>query len=207
MFVGLCRQVADEGKHYQLILSHLESLGTDMEGWTPEPEWVAWVSEFYAAGDDTLERVAAHNITGELGAMDAFDGLLPRVPDSTRAVLEKIIPDEKFHVSLGRMAVHRYATTADRQARVRDRVMTAFELEQKGRLAFERRLQQVREEAAANDTSLRRARRQTPANPSSGSARCAGGSMTRPWVTRTPAFLPAPPSRTSRMTGCARSVW
>lgn len=149
VFVGLCRQVADEGKHYQLILSHLESLGTSMEGWAPEPEWVAWVSEFYAAGDDTLERVAAHNITGELGAMNAFDGLLPRVPDATRAVLEKIIPDEKFHVSLGRMAVHRYATTADRQARVRDRVMTAFELEQKGRLAFDRRLQQVRKAAAA----------------------------------------------------------
>lgn len=152
VFVGLCRQVADEGKHYQLILSHLESLGTSMEGWTPEPEWVEWVSEFYAAGDDTLERVAAHNITGELGAMNAFDGLLPRVPDKTRAMLEKIIPDEKFHVSLGRMAVHRYATTTDRQARVRDRVMKAFELEQKGRLAFDRRLQQVRASGAANDT-------------------------------------------------------
>lgn len=152
VFIGLCRQVADEGKHYKLILSHLQSLGSSMEGWAPEPEWVEWVSEFYAAGDDTLERVAAHNITGELGAMDAFDGLLPRVPGSTRAVLEKIIPDEKFHVSLGRMAVHRYATTADRQARVRDRVMQAFELEQKGRLAFERRLQDIKQ-AAANDTT------------------------------------------------------
>lgn len=152
VFVGLCRQVADEGKHYKLILSHLQSLGASMEGWAPEPEWVEWVSEFYASGDDTLERVAAHNITGELGAMDAFEGLLPRVPDSTRAVLEKIIPDEKFHVSLGRMAVHRYATTRDRQNRVEARVMKAFELEQKGRLAFERRLGAVREQAA-NDSA------------------------------------------------------
>jgi|TARA_B100000749_G_scaffold267132_1_gene243790 rubredoxin len=153
VFVGLCQQVADEGKHYKLILSHLKSLGTSMEGWTPEPEWVAWVSEFYANGEDTLERVAAHNITGELGAVNAFDGLLPRIPDSTRAVLDKIIPDEKFHISLGRMAVHRYATTQDRQDRVRERVMKAFELEQKGRLAFERRLETIRSQAAANDAT------------------------------------------------------
>lgn len=152
VFIGLCQQVADEGKHYKLILSHLQSLGASMEGWSPEPEWVEWVSEFYASGDDTLERVAAHNITGELGAMDAFDGLLPRIPDATRAMLEKIIPDEKFHVSLGRMAVHRYATTQDRQARVEARVLKAFELEQKGRLAFERRLGAIREQSA-NDSA------------------------------------------------------
>jgi len=152
VFIGLCRQVADEGKHYKLIRSHLHALGASMDGWSPEPEWVEWVSEFYASGDDTLERVAAHNITGELGAMDAFEGLLPRIPASTRAMLEKIIPDEKFHVSLGRIAVHRYATTRDRQARVEARVMRAFELEQKGRLAFERRLGAIREQAA-NDSA------------------------------------------------------
>jgi hypothetical protein len=143
VFFGLCRQVADEGKHCKLILSHLHSLGASMEGWQPEPEWRAWVSEFYAHGDDTLERVAAHNITGELGALNAFEGLQPRIPEGTRRVLAKILPDEKFHVSLGRMAVHRYATTADRQARVRRRVWGAFELEPAGRLAFERRLRAV----------------------------------------------------------------
>jgi len=135
-----------------------------MEGWSPEPEWVEWVSEFYASGDDTLERVAAHNITGELGAMDAFEGLLPRIPESTRAMLQKIIPDEKFHVSLGRMTVHRYATTQDRQARVEARVMRAFELEQKGRLAFERRLGAIREQAANDSTEP------TPAQASEGAA-------------------------------------
>ena len=61
VFVGLCRQVADEGKHFKLLHSHLQSLGASMDGWKPEPEWVAWVSEFYAAGDDTLERIAAHD--------------------------------------------------------------------------------------------------------------------------------------------------
>jgi hypothetical protein len=142
-FFGLCRQIADEGKHCKLILAHLESLGASMDGWTPEPEWVEWVQEFYAHGDDTLERVSAHNITGEIGVMNAFEGLMPRIPAATQHVLKRIMPDETFHVALGRTIVHRYATTADRQARVRARVRGAFELEQKGRIAFDRRLQSL----------------------------------------------------------------
>lgn len=140
-FFGLCTQISDEGRHCKIVQSHIESLGDTMEGWTPEPEYVEWVQEFYAHGDDTLERVSAHNITGEIGVMNAFEGLMPRIPEATRHVIEKIMPDEAFHIALGRTIVHRYATTADRQERVRRRVRQAFELEQKGRLAFDRRVQ------------------------------------------------------------------
>jgi len=139
-FLGLARQVSDEARHYTLFRHHLESFGGSLEGWVPEPEWVAWVSEFYRAGNDTLERIAAHNITGELGAMQAFETLMPRVPESTRRLLRKVTPDERFHVALGRVVVQRYAVTADAQARVRQRVIGAFELEQAGRAAFERRM-------------------------------------------------------------------
>ena len=44
VFVGLCRQVADEGKHFKLLHSHLQSLGASMEGWKPEPEWDARIT-------------------------------------------------------------------------------------------------------------------------------------------------------------------
>ncbi|MEJ0068069.1 MAG: ferritin-like domain-containing protein [Pseudomonadota bacterium] len=143
-FQGLARQVADEARHYRLFLRHLESFGGSLAGWVPEPEWVAWVSEFYRAGNDTLERVSAHNITGELGAMQAFETLLPRVPDATKRLLRKVMPDERFHVALGRTVVQRYATSADAQARVRRRVLRAFELEQAGRTAYERRMAALR---------------------------------------------------------------
>lgn len=140
-FYGLTKQVADEGTHHHLFLRHLEALGGSLERWEPEPEWVEWVQVFYPSGRDTLERVAAHNIAGELGAVNAFEGLLGRLEADTVAVLEKVMPDERFHVALGRMVVTRYATTAEAQARVRARVEEAFRLEQLGRLAFERRLQ------------------------------------------------------------------
>ncbi|MDB5407953.1 MAG: hypothetical protein JWL84_2865 [Rhodospirillales bacterium] len=139
-FFGLCQQVADEGRHCKLVLSHLQTLDASMDGWVPEPEWVEWVQEFYAHGADTLERVCAHNITGEIGVMNAFEGLRPRIPVATQQLIDKIIPDEDFHIALGRMVVHRYATTAERQDRVRQRVWGAFALEEKGRLAFDRRL-------------------------------------------------------------------
>ena len=137
----LCRQVADEGRHHKMFLTCLERRGTDMGDWQPEPEWVEWVQGYYPQGNDTLERVAAHNITGEIGAMQAFADLYPRLPADVQATIDKVSPDEKFHVHLGRSIVLRYATTNDAQRRVYDRAMGAFALEQKGRIAFERRAQ------------------------------------------------------------------
>ena len=138
-FHGLCRQVADEGRHHKLFLACLERRGLGMEGWEPEPEYVAWVQEFYPSGADTLERVAAHNVAGETGAIQGFDDLYPRLPADVQATIDKVKPDERFHVQLGRSIIVRYATTADAQARVRARTMEAFELEQAGRIAYDRR--------------------------------------------------------------------
>lgn len=139
----LSRQVHDEARHHKLFLACLHRRGTDMADWAPEPEWVAWIQEFYPAGGDTLERVAAHNITGELGAMQAFEDLKPRLPADVQDTIDKVTPDEIFHVHLGRTVVRKYATTADAQRRVRDRALGAFELELKGRVAFERRAQAI----------------------------------------------------------------
>jgi hypothetical protein len=138
-FHGLCRQVADEGRHHKLFLACLERRGLGMEGWEPEPEYVAWVQDFYPAGADTLERVAAHNVAGETGAIQGFDDLYPRLPADVQTTIDKVKPDERFHVQLGRSIIVRYATTPDAQARVRARTMAAFELEQQGRIAYDRR--------------------------------------------------------------------
>ena len=139
-FQGLARQVSDEARHYRLFERHLESLGGALDGWVPEPEWVAWVHDFYRSGKDTIERVAAHNVAGELGAMQAFESLMPRVPEATRRLLRKVMPDERFHAQLGRAVVMRHAVTAEAQARVRRRVLRTFALEQAGRAAYERRV-------------------------------------------------------------------
>jgi len=49
------------------------------------------------------------------------------------------------------MVANRYATTLETQAQTHARVMRAFEREQKGRLALDRRIRAIRQRSAAND--------------------------------------------------------
>jgi 1,2-phenylacetyl-CoA epoxidase catalytic subunit len=139
--VLLAQQVEDEALHYEYCMRALEKRGiTSLDHWRPEPEWEEWIDSWYPAGTDTLERVAAHNLAGELGACDAFVDITPRVPDDVVKTLERIIPDEHFHMRIGRTLVDKYATDEDRRERVWQRVRGTFEMEQAGRLAYNRRM-------------------------------------------------------------------
>jgi rubrerythrin len=139
--VLLAQQVEDEAQHYEYFMRALERRGvTSLDSWRPEPEWEAWIDEWYPSGADTLERVAAHNVAGEIGACQAFEEISPRLPDDVQRTLERVIPDERFHLKLGRTLIERYCRTDDDRARVRARVLRTFELEQAGRAAYNRRM-------------------------------------------------------------------
>ncbi len=139
--VLLAQQVEDEGNHYEYCMRALARRGvTSLDNWTPEPEWEEWIDAWYPSGADTIERVAAHNLTGELGACQAFLQISPRLPDDVRKAFDRIIPDEQFHMKLGRKIIQKYCVTDDDRARVLARVDRTFELEQAGRLAYNRRM-------------------------------------------------------------------
>lgn len=140
-FVLLAQQVEDEALHYEYCLRALSKLGVDsIDGWEPEPEWVEWIDVWYPSGDTTIERVASHNVTGELGACQAFLEVKPRLPEFVQKTFDRIIPDEQFHMKIGRTVLERYCVTEEQQEKVRDRVMHTFELEQAGRAAYNRRM-------------------------------------------------------------------
>jgi hypothetical protein len=140
-FVLLAQQVEDEGLHYEYCMRALEKRGvTSIDGWKPEPEWEEWIDAWYPSGNDTIERVASHNLAGELGACNAFIEIKTRVPDDVVKTLERIIPDEQFHMKIARSVIDTYAVDEDQRARVRQRVDHTFELEQAGRLAYNRRM-------------------------------------------------------------------
>lgn len=140
-FVLLAQQVEDEGLHYEYCMRALEKRGvTSIDGWKPEPEWEEWIDAWYPSGNDTIERVASHNLAGELGACNAFIEIKTRVPDDVVKTLERIIPDEQFHMKIARSVIDTYAVDEDQQQRVRQRVERTFELEQAGRLAYNRRM-------------------------------------------------------------------
>jgi hypothetical protein len=140
-FVLLAQQVEDEAMHHQYCMRALARRGvTSLDGWRPEPEWEEWIDAWYPSGADTIERVAAHNLAGELGACQAFVEIKPRLPPDVAKAFERIIPDEQFHLRLGRQLIERYATDEEAADRVRQRVLHTFELEQAGRRAYNRRM-------------------------------------------------------------------
>jgi len=140
-FVLLAQQVEDEALHYEYCMRALDRRGvTSLDNWKPEPEWEEWIDVWYPSGADTLERVAAHNLTGELGACQAFLQIRPRLPDDVQKAFDRIIPDERFHMRLGRQLIDTYCRTDDDRARVLARVDHTFELEQAGRVAYNRRM-------------------------------------------------------------------
>lgn len=152
-FVLLAQQVEDEALHYEYCMRALSKLGVDsIDSWVPEPEWEEWIDVWYPSGIDTIERVAAHNVTGELGACQAFYEIKPRLPDFVQKAFERIIPDEQFHMKLGRQILERHCVTDEQQERVWKRVLHTFELEQHGRAAYNRRM--VRLGVADPDSSV-----------------------------------------------------
>ena len=140
-FVLLAQQVEDEANHYEYCMRALARRGvTSLDRWKPEPEWEEWIDVWYPSGADTIERVSAHNLTGEYGACQAFLEIKPRLPLDVQKTFDRIIPDEQFHMKLGRQIIEKYCTTDEARDRVRTRVLHTFELEQAGRIAYNRRM-------------------------------------------------------------------
>jgi rubrerythrin len=140
-FVMLAQQVEDEANHYEYCMRALARRGvTSLDGWTPEPEWEEWLDVWYPSGTDTIERVAAHNVTGESGACQAFLEVRPRLPGDVQKIFDRIIPDEQFHLHLGKQVLVTYCRDDEDWERVRGRAQRTFELEQAGRIAYNRRM-------------------------------------------------------------------
>ena len=141
IFVLLAQQIRDEALHYQLHMKSLSKLGIHtLDDYTLEPEWVEWIDQWYPTGDDTIERVAAHNVTGELGAYKSFEEVYDLVPRFVQKTMDRIIPDEKFHMKLGKQCIKKYCITEEQRQRVRDRVDHTLVLQQRARAAFNRRM-------------------------------------------------------------------
>jgi len=140
-FLMLAQQVEDEALHHEYCMRALARRGVmSLDGWTPEPEWEEWIDVWYPSGADTIERVAAHNLTGELGACQAFLEIKSRLPADVQKTFERIIPDEQFHLRIARQVIERHVHDDDDRLRVEARVARTFELEQAGRLAYNRRM-------------------------------------------------------------------
>jgi hypothetical protein len=144
---GLGALMADRDRQSRQLRAQLDWLGVTTGAWSPESEWDHWVSEFHASNEDIPERVIAYALARDLAPMEIIQKMLPEAATTSAESPARA----RGSMALGLSAAKSYATTMERQAHTRARVMHAFELEQKARLAFGRRIRTLRAQAAAND--------------------------------------------------------
>lgn len=111
--LGVAQQVADEAKHAKLIMRRLRAMGVkpDPEGSTPE-----WKRSFkyIAALDHWVVKMVAHNLGSEGNAKERQRIYVDRAdPDTAEMYRKTILPEENFHVHLGRLTAERYCTTPE----------------------------------------------------------------------------------------------
>lgn len=138
--VLLCHQIEDESNHFNWLNQHLEKLGRKLSDWQPIPEIVDWVETFYGSLPDTISRLAAHNLAGESGACRSFDSILPFLPEDLQKTMKRIMPDEHFHLKLGRHILSKYCMTEEQRNHARHYALEVAELESRAIAAFNRKL-------------------------------------------------------------------
>lgn len=138
--VLLCHQIEDESNHFNWLNQHLEKLGAKLSDWQPLPEMVDWVETFYHSLPDTIARLAAHNLAGESGACRSFASIVPFLPADLQKTMRRIMPDEQFHLKLGRHILSKYCMTDEQQAQARHYALEVSRLESRAIAAFNRKL-------------------------------------------------------------------
>ncbi|MBF2028436.1 MAG: ferritin-like domain-containing protein [Oscillatoriales cyanobacterium C42_A2020_001] len=138
--VLLCQQIEDEGNHFYWLNQHLEQLGAKLADWQPLPEIVDWVETYYGNLPDTISRLAAHNLAGESGACRSFASIAPFLPEDLQKTMRRIMPDEQFHLRLGRRILSKYCVTDEQKARARQCALEVSRLETRAIQAFNRKL-------------------------------------------------------------------
>jgi len=115
--VHLAHQVEDEANHYMWLGRHLTELGGNLSSFEPPQPWRSLMDDYYPGLEHLVDRLAAHNIASETGALGFMEFNLSRFPVGIRGTVESVIADEKYHLAFGRTLLEKYCTTPELQAR------------------------------------------------------------------------------------------
>lgn len=110
----------EEMIHAQLLSKRIRDLGAEPFAYKPLPAQVAMFNAMEGL-NDTCERIAGLSLAGETVANYLIQMCLksPAVPDWIKQPYRRITEDEEGHGSVPQEFIKRYATTDDRQDRVR----------------------------------------------------------------------------------------
>ena len=110
----------EEMTHAGLLSKRIQELGHDPFDYKPLPAQIAMFNAMEGL-NDTCERVAGLSLAGETVAYYLIHMCLksPAVPDWIKQPYRRITEDEAEHGSIPKTFLKQYATTPDRQDRVR----------------------------------------------------------------------------------------
>jgi len=110
----------EEMTHAQLLSKRIQDLGYDPFDYKPLPAQIAMFNAMEGL-QDTCERIAGLSLAGETVANYLIQMCLksPSVPEWIKQPYRRITQDEEGHGSIPQQFLKRYATTPERQDRVR----------------------------------------------------------------------------------------
>ncbi len=110
----------EEMVHAELLSKRIRELGADPFDYKPLPAQIAMFNAMEGL-NETCERIAALSLAGETVANYLIQMCLksPEVPEWIKQPYRRITQDEEGHGSVPQQFLKRYATTEERQDRVR----------------------------------------------------------------------------------------
>lgn len=110
----------EEMEHAQLLSQRIRELGAEPFDYKPLPAQIAMFNAMEGL-NDTCERIAGLSLAGETVANYLIQMCLksPDVPEWIKQPYRRITQDEEGHGSVPQQFLKRYATTEERQDRVR----------------------------------------------------------------------------------------
>lgn len=106
--VHFSHQIEDEANHYRWLKQHLSCYVDDVNAFAPPLEWKFLMEDFYPNLPTLIERLAAHNIAAETGAMGFAEFYFNRFPDPIKITMKKVLRDERYHIAFGKRLLNKY---------------------------------------------------------------------------------------------------
>jgi rubrerythrin len=129
-------QIEDECNHFRWLNQHLIEYSGDYTKFSAPAEWSFLMDDYYPKLNTLIERLAAHNIAAETGALGFLEYGLDKFPPHIRATVVKVAKDEKYHVSFGLKLLRKYCVTDEQKQLARKSALESMNYMKKAREVF-----------------------------------------------------------------------
>lgn len=135
--IHFAHQIEDEANHYRWLKNHYKNYSDlPVEEFQPPVEWKFLMEEYYPSLSTLIERLAAHNLAAEMGALGFAEYYFERLPSDIKTTMSKVIKDERYHISFGTHLLNKYCITDEQKNMARVAAQESLEHMKSARSVF-----------------------------------------------------------------------